>query len=75
MRDILITGVSLALSVLALAKAGLYLPVTLTAIYAFLTIRSDESCIADYLVRCVRYFLTKQQTYFWKDKNNENKYL
>lgn len=72
LKDVLVIGISLAVSVLMLAKAKLYLPITLTGLYAFLTMRSEDSCIADYLIRCIKYFIFGQQTYYWKDERNLN---
>ena len=40
----------------------------LTFAFAFLTIRADESSVLDFMIRAVRYFLTVQQYYEWKEE-------
>ena len=40
----------------------------LTFAFAFLTIRADESSVLDFIIRAVRYFLTVQQYYEWKEE-------
>ena len=42
LRDIGIIGVGLLLSVLALTQTGIALPLVLTAVFAFLTIRHED---------------------------------
>ncbi len=37
----------------------------LTAAYAFLSIRMDDTSILDFLRYAVRYFLLQQQSYSW----------
>ena len=49
LRDIGIIGVGLLLSVLALTQTGIALPLVLTAVYAFLSIRFDGTSILDFL--------------------------
>ena len=49
LRDIGIIGVGLLISVLALTQTGIALPLVLTAVYAFLSIRFDGTSILDFL--------------------------
>lgn len=67
LRDIAILGVALIVSFLALAKLGLYLPLALSLVYAFLAIRLDEQTVLDFIGRCVRYFLISQRDYRWQE--------
>lgn len=46
LRDIGIIGVGLLISVLALTQTGIALPLVLTAVYAFLSIRFDGTSIS-----------------------------
>lgn len=39
--------------------------IVLTAAYAFLSIRMDDTSILDFLRYAVRYFLLQQQSYSW----------
>ena len=49
LRDIGIIGVGLLLSVLALTQTGIALPLVLTAVFAFLTIRHEGTSILDFI--------------------------
>ena len=49
LRDIGIIGVGLLISALALTQTGIALPLVLTAVYTFLSIRFDGTSILDFL--------------------------
>ena len=63
LRDIGIIGVGLLISVLALTQTGIALPLVLTAVYAFLSIRFDGTSILDFLKYAAAFLITKQQFY------------
>ena len=67
--DVVVIGVAMIISVLALAQLKLYLPMALTFAFAFLTIRADESSVLDFIIRAVRYFLTVQKYYECKEEH------
>ena len=66
LRDIGIIGIGCLLSVFALAQLGLLIPVVITALYAFLTIRFEDTSILDFIKYACAFFITKQQTYEWR---------
>ena len=66
LRDIGIIGVGLLISVLALTQTGIALPLVLTAVYAFLSIRFDGTSILDFLKYAAGFLITKQQFYDWR---------
>lgn len=66
LRDIGIIGVGLFISVLALTQTGIALPLVLTAVYAFLSIRFDGTSILDFLKYAAAFLITKQQFYDWR---------
>ena len=66
LRDIGIIGVGLLISVLALTQTGIALPLVLTAVYAFLSIRFDGTSILDFLKYADAFLITKQQFYDWR---------
>ena len=66
LRDVTIIGVGLLLSILALTQTGLMIPLVVTALYAFLSIRVDESNILDFLRYAVCFLFLKQQYFEWK---------
>lgn len=65
LKDIGITGVCAVVSILALTQAGFYLPILLTAVYAFLTIRFEDTSILDFMNYACRFFFRKQR-YDWR---------
>lgn len=66
LRDFVILAIAVLLSVVAAVTAGTVLPLALTLCWAFLTIRPEETTIMDFLSWAVRYFLTAQQTFWWR---------
>ena len=66
LRDIGIIGVGLLLSVLALTQTGIALPLVLTAVFAFLTIRHEGTSILDFIRYAAAFLITKQQYYEWR---------
>ena len=66
LRDIGIIGVGLLLSVLVLTQTGIALPLVLTAVFAFLTIRHEGTSILDFIRYAVAFLITKQQYYEWR---------
>lgn len=66
LKDLAVLGIAMLISVLALSQIGLFLPMALTLVYGFLTIRLDDMTVLDFIKRGVRYFLTTQQYYEWK---------
>lgn len=68
LRDVAVIGVGLLLSVLALAQAGLLLPLVVTVLYAFLTIRVEDASILDFLRHAICFLFLKQQYYEWRER-------
>ena len=60
---------SMLISVLALTQIKLFLPLAITLAYAFLTIRMDDQSVLDFIIRAVKYFLTTEQYYEWKEES------
>lgn len=68
LRDIGMIGIGLLLSVFALAQLQFLLPLVLTALYAFLTIRFEDTSILNFIKNAAVFFIVKQQTYEWRTK-------
>ena len=66
LRHVSILGVCLLLSVLAFATLEILLPLVLSALFAFLTIRLEEMTILEYIRFSIRFFLTGQQVFYWR---------
>ena len=69
LRDLIIIGIALLISVLAIAQLKLVLPLALTLGYAFLSIRFEDNTVLDFIRRGIRYFATSQQYYEWKSSD------
>ncbi len=67
LKDIIILGIALTISVVSWAKLGFIIPAALTAVYAILTMRMDENSILDYIKCAWRYFISTQQYYEWRE--------
>lgn len=66
LRDVSVIGVGLLLSVLALTQTGIFVPLVLTAVYTFLSIRFDGTSILDFIRYAVAFLFTKRQFYEWR---------
>lgn len=71
LRDIGIIGVGLLISVIALTQLHFMLPTVITALYAFLTIRFEDTNILNFIKNAVVFFIGKQQIYLWRQDINE----
>ncbi len=67
LKDIIILGIALTISVVSWAKLGFIIPAALTAVYAILTMRMDENSIFDYIKCAWRYFISTQQYFEWRE--------
>ena len=67
LRDAVIIGVALTLAVISFARLSFTLPLVLTAIYAFMTLKLDETSVLDYIRRAYRFFISTQQTFYWRE--------
>ena len=67
LRDVAVLGVGLLISVLALVQLGFLLPLVITVLYGFLSIRVEGASILDFLRYAVNFLLLKQQYYEWEE--------
>lgn len=65
LRDLTIVGGGVLLSVFAAAQVGNMVPFILTAVYAFLTIRYEDTSILDFISYACAYFF-RQQFFEWR---------
>ena len=66
LRDVGIVGIGLLISVFAVAKLGMYFPLVITAVYAFLSIRFEGVSILDFIRYAYRFFIGKPHQYEWR---------
>lgn len=70
LKDLIILAIALTISVVSWAKLGFILPAALTLGYAFLSIRMDEYSVLDFIRRAWRYFVSTQQYFEWKERED-----
>ena len=70
LKDVIILAIALTISVVSWAKLGFILPAALTLGYAFLSIRMDEYSALDFIRRAWRYFVSTQQYFNWKERED-----
>ena len=70
LKDVIILAIALTMSVVSWAKLGFILPAALTLGYAFLSIRMDEYSVLDFIRRAWRYFVSTQQYFNWKERED-----
>ena len=66
LRDIGIIGIECLISVFALSRLGWLPPIVLTAVYAFLSIRFEDTSIMDFIHYAGAFFIFKQQIFEWR---------
>lgn len=66
LKDIGIIGVGLLISVFALSQTGILVPIVITAVYAFLAIRFEDTSILDFIRYACAFFIFKPQLYEWR---------
>ena len=71
LKDLAIIGIGFLLSVFALSQLGMLLPIVLTAAYAFLSIRIEDTSILDFLRYALAFFLLHQQVFLWGLRNQQ----
>ena len=67
LKDIGIIGACTVVSILFLTQAGFFPLIVLTAVYAFLTIRFEDTSILDFIRYACAFFFTRRQIYEWRD--------
>lgn len=70
LKDVIILAIAITISVVSWAKLGFILPAALTLGYAFLSIRMDEYSVLDFIRRAWRYFVSTQQYFEWKERED-----
>ncbi|MCL1896656.1 MAG: hypothetical protein FWG03_08930 [Clostridiales bacterium] len=67
LRDFAIIFIALLISVFALAQTGALAPLAIVLLYAFLSIRVQDTSILDFILYASRHFIASQQLYIWRD--------
>ena len=69
LKDFAIIVVGALFSAMVLATTRILIPAVLTAAFAFLSIRNDDTTILDFIKYAVRYFISTQQYFEWGIKS------
>lgn len=67
LKDLVVIGTGLLLSVLALVQGLGMLPLVGSVLYGFLTIRVDNTSVRDYIHYAANFLFLRQQYYEWRD--------
>ncbi len=65
-RDFVIICAGIIVSIMIFAKLWTPVPIAATACFAFLTLRAEDNSIMDYMINAVRFFVTSQQIFYWR---------
>jgi len=66
LKDFAIIGIGALLSAVFLIYLHKLLLVGIVAVYAFMTIRLDETTVMDYIRYAFKYFISTQQYFEWR---------
>lgn len=66
LKDFCIIGISALLSIVILVQTRFPLPAAVTLCYGFLTIRTDETTVLDFIKYAIKYFISTQQYFEWR---------
>lgn len=66
LKDIVLIGIGLIISVFALSQLGFMPPIVITAVYAFLTIQFEDTSILNFIRYACNFFILKQQLFEWR---------
>lgn len=66
LKDLCVIGVAVLISVFSLSQIKFPVPLAITLVYAFLTVRLDDMSVLDYIKRAVKFFITTQQYFIWR---------
>lgn len=69
LKDFAVIVIAALFSALVLATTKILIPAVLTAAFAFLSIRSDETTVLDFIKYAVKYFISTQQYFEWRLKD------
>ena len=79
LRDLIVIILSVVVSIVIWITLGTYIPLSFALLNAFLSIRTEEKSISEYLRLAFRFVFIDQKIYIYKEKDNseneKEKYL
>ena len=67
LKDFAVLAVAALISVLIFVNTFFYVPIVLVLIYAFMTIRLEDTTVMDFIRYAVKFFISAQQYFEWAD--------
>jgi hypothetical protein len=64
--DMTLILIGAVLSVIILVVLKVVAPLIAVSLFAFVTIRFDDLCIADYVIYAFKFCVSKQQLFLWR---------
>ena len=71
-RDFAVICFGALISALCFVKLGTLIPFAATICIAFITFRTDETAVVDYMKNAAHYFIFTQQFYIWQKGENDD---
>lgn len=69
LKDLMIIGAVLVPGIVIYVRTKLMIFIIAAAVYAFLSIKIDDTSIKDFIKYAVAFFITDQQRYEWRRKD------
>ena len=66
LKDFVIMGIGALVGAVLLIPLHKVTPLGMVAVYAFMTIRLDDTTVMEYIRYAIRYFITTQQYFEWR---------
>ncbi len=68
LRDFAIMSIAMLVSILIFSQSKFIPPIAVTLCYGFMTIRLEEMTILDFIKYAVKYFISTQQIFYWRER-------
>lgn len=66
LKDFVIIGIGVLLGAVLLIYLRRVLPLGIVGVFAFMTIKLEDTTVLDYIQYAIRYFITTQQYFEWR---------
>ena len=73
LKDLVVIVITVLVSIVLWITTGTYIPLAIALLNAFLSIRTEEKSINEYIRLAVKYIFLQQKTYIYLEKENKEK--
>lgn len=70
--DFIILCIGAVISALCFVKTRTMFPLAATICYAFITLRTEDTAIIDYIRHALHFFVLSQQEYYWQKEEDDH---